>query len=364
MKSASIINVTAYHEALPKFKPLEKKTYKGYKFPSKSAGNGRGTRIMPVEPDKRKERKDDWLKIELFAPEELNDALTNFLTEIGAQGTFQESPEPQKTGVFPVSPPLETLKAFLPSDVNLEQRLSALQNYLDSLAELFPELEKPCFRTEVIHDPDWSETWKKYFKPLRVSRNIVIKPTWERFTPNGKDIVIEIDPGMAFGTGQHASTRMCLEAIEAILLEDRTFSKLHVLDVGTGTGILGIACAKLGAGQVLCVDNDGQATKIAQENVIINRVEDRVTVADRDIASLTESFSLIVANLTAKILIELYPHLIRLVSPGGHLVISGIIQQNKPDIEARFLGQRFSLRRFITEQEWICYDLKKEGSDQ
>jgi ribosomal protein L11 methyltransferase len=319
---------------------------------------------MPVEPDKERKKKDDWLKIELFAPEELNDALTNFLTEIGAQGAFQESPEPPESGVCPVPPPRETLKAFLPCDVHLEQRLTALQIYLDSLAELFPVLDKPGFRTEVIRDPDWGETWKKYFKPLRVSRNLVIKPTWERFTPNGTDIVIEIDPGMAFGTGQHASTRMCLEAIEAILLDDRTFAKGHVLDVGTGTGILGIACAKLGAGRVLCVDDDEQATKIAQENIRINRVEDRVTVDSRAIAALTEPFSLIVANLTARILIELSPHLIRLVSPGGYLVISGIIEQNKPDIEVRFLGQSISLQRLITEQEWVCYVLRKEGSDQ
>ena len=318
--------------------------------------------VMPVEPEKEKEQKDDWLKIELSAVEELNDALTNFLTEIGAQGVFQEYPEPQETGICPVSPPQETLKAFLPCDAHLEQRLAALQNYLDSLAELFPALEEPGFRTEVIHDPGWGETWKKYFKPLRVGRNIVIKPTWEPFVPSGTDIVIEIDPGMAFGTGQHASTRMCLEAIEAIRLEDRTFSTLPVLDVGTGTGILGIACAKLGAERVLCVDNDGQATKIAQENVFINRVEGRVTVADRDIASLTEPFPLVVANLTAKILCELYPHLIRLVSLGGNLVISGIIEQNKPDIEARFIGNGFSLRRLITEREWVCYILKREGS--
>jgi ribosomal protein L11 methyltransferase len=314
---------------------------------------------MPVKPDKDKKEKDDWLEIELFAAEVLNDALTNFLTEIGAQGAFQESPEPQETGVSPLSPPRETLKAFLPCDTHLEQRLAALQTYVESLAELFPEFEKPCFRTKVIRDPDWSETWKKYFKPLRVSPNLVIKPTWERFDPKGTDIVIEIDPGMAFGTGQHASTRMCLEAIEAIRLEDRTFAKWRVLDVGTGTGILGIACAKLGAGQVLCVDNDEQATKIAQENVLINRVEDRVTVTDQGIATLAEPFSLIVANLTAKILIELYPHFLRLVSPGGTLVISGIIEQNKPDIEARFLGRLFSLRRILAEREWVCYVLKK-----
>lgn len=319
---------------------------------------------MPVKPGEEKEQKGDWLKIELFAAEELNDALNNFLTEIGSQGAFQEFPEPQEAGVCPVSPQRETLKAFLPCDSHLEQRLSALQNYLDSLAELFPALEKPGFRKEVIHDPDWGETWKKYFKPLKVGRNLVVKPTWEPFIPNGKDIVIEIDPGMAFGTGQHASTGMCLEAIEAIRLEDQAFAKRHVLDVGTGTGILGIACAKLGAGRVLCVDNDEQATRIARENVSINGVEERVTVADRDIAALTESFPLIVANLTAKILIELYPHLTRLADPGGTLVLSGIIEQNKPDIEARFIGHGFSLQRLITEREWVCYILKREESGQ
>ena len=319
---------------------------------------------MPDKPGKAEAKKEEWLKIELFTPTELSDALTNFLTEIGAQGAFQESPEPQSPNDFPGITPGETLMAFLPCDANLEQRLVRLRTYLDSVAEIFPELEKPGFRTEVVRDPDWGEAWKKYFKPLRVGRNFVIKPTWERFTPKSGDIVIEIDPGMAFGTGQHASTRMCLEAIESIFIEDRAFEKPRVLDVGTGTGILGIACAKLGAERVLCVDNDSLATKIAQDNILVNRVEDHVTVAHRDIATLAEPFPLIVANLTAKILGELCPHLGRLVSPGGHLVIAGIIEQNRPDIEARFLGSSFTLDRLITEKEWGCYVLKKVGYRQ
>jgi ribosomal protein L11 methyltransferase len=227
---------------------------------------------MPEHHEKTGEKKSDWLKIEFSAPGDLIDALTNFVTEIGAKGAFQESLEPQSPNDFPEALAGETLKAFLPFDVRLEQRLASLQTYIDSLAEIFPKLEKPTFRTEVIRDPNWGEAWKKYFKPLRVSRNIVIKPTWERFAPTGRDIVIEIDPGMAFGTGQHASTRMCLEAIEEIFLKDRTFEKWRVLDVGTGTGILGIACAKLDAKRVLCVDIDQKATEIARENVLINQV--------------------------------------------------------------------------------------------
>jgi ribosomal protein L11 methyltransferase len=321
-------------------------------------------RIMPEEPGKAEEKREAWLKIELFTPTELSDALTNFLTEIGAQGAFQESPEPQSPHDFPGITLRETLMAFLPCDADLEQRLVGLRTYLDSVAEIFPELEKPGFRTEVVRDPNWGEAWKKYFKPLRVGRYFVIKPTWERFTQKRGDIVIEIDPGMAFGTGQHASTRMCLQAIESIFIEERTFEKSRVLDVGTGTGILGIACAKLGAELVLCVDNDPLATKIAQDNVLVNRVEDHVTVADCDIAALTEPFPLIVANLTAKILGELCPHLVRLVNPGGFLVIAGIIEQNRPDIEARFLGGSFTLHHLITEKEWVCYVLKKVSCRQ
>jgi ribosomal protein L11 methyltransferase len=321
---------------------------------------------MSEQHGKAGEKKGDWLKIEIFAPMEMIDALTNFVTEIGAQGAFQESLEPQSLDAqspndFPKTAFGDVLKAFLPCDVRLEQRLAALQIYIDSLAEIFPELEKPGFRTESIRDPDWGEAWKKYFKPLRVSRNIVIKPTWERFSPTGRDIVIEIDPGMAFGTGQHPSTRMCLEAIEEILLRDRTVDQWRVLDVGTGTGILGIACAKLDAAKVLCVDIDKKAVEIAGENARINQVEDRVEIRNCDVATLTEPFHLIVANITAKVLIKLRSHLIRLLRPGGYLVISGIIEQNKPDIEAHFPSDSFPVHRLITEKEWLCYVLKKEG---
>ena len=315
---------------------------------------------MPEQLGRAEEKKGDWLKIELFAPEETIDALSNFLTEIGAQGAFQESPDPQPANGFPELSAGETLKAFFPFDVRLEQRLSALQTYLDSVAEIFPELEKPDFRTEIIRDPDWGAAGKKYFQPLRAGRNIVIKPTWEPFAPTGGDIVIEIDPGMAFGTGQHPSTRMCLEAIEEILLRDRTFEKWNVLDVGTGTGILGIAAAKLDAQRVLCTDIDGKVVEIARENVLLNRVEDRVEVVNRDIAALAGPFHLIAANLTANLLVKLRPQLVRLTGPGGYLVLSGIAEQNKPDIETCFPGDSFSLCRLITEKEWVCYVLKKE----
>jgi ribosomal protein L11 methylase PrmA len=139
-------------------------------------------RIMPEQKGNAGEKREDWLKIELFAPAEMIDALSNFMTEIGSRGAYQESLESQFPNGFPEPSTGETLKAFLPVDVRLERRIASLQTYRDSLAEIFPELERPTFRTEIIRDPDWGVAWKKYFKPLRVSRNIVIKPTWERYT--------------------------------------------------------------------------------------------------------------------------------------------------------------------------------------
>ncbi|MCK9231935.1 MAG: 50S ribosomal protein L11 methyltransferase [Syntrophales bacterium] len=313
---------------------------------------------MPAKQGMTPDKRERWFKIELSTPPELVDALANYVTEIGAQGAYQEVLEPFAPNDRPAA--LDKLNAFLPVDTRLENRLARLETYLASLGKLFPEYDPVTLTTETIDDPDWGEQWKKYFKPLRVSKNIVIKPTWERFTPQGHDIVIDIDPGMAFGTGQHPSTRMCLEAMEDILLKNRSVRKARVLDVGTGTGILGIASAKLGAEAVVCVDIDRNAADIARENVRINGVEDRVKIVNRDVTTLHDPFSLIIANLTARLLVSLRSHLVSLLTPGGYLVLSGIIDQNRPEMEAHFFAPPFVSRRTITEKEWVCYVLQNE----
>jgi ribosomal protein L11 methyltransferase len=324
--------------------------------------SGQGGTKMPELTGLTGDKKGKWLKIELSVSPLLIDALSNFLTEIGIQGAFQEELLPQSQGDFGLSETREVLKAYLPFDGRLEDRIASLKTYLDSVSGLFPEMEESRLSMEIVADQDWGEEWKKYFKPLRVSKNIVIKPTWERYTPAGRDIVIEIDPGMAFGTGQHASTRMCLEAIEDILLKDRGVKKWRVLDIGTGTGILGISCAKLGAERVVCVDIDKKAAAIARENAMINNVADRVEIINRDVNTINEPFDLIVANLTAKILLRLRDHLMSLIEKDGYLVISGIVDQNKTDIESHFLKGTLSVHQIITEKEWVCYVLQRRGN--
>jgi ribosomal protein L11 methyltransferase len=314
---------------------------------------------MPSHTGKGEQKKGKWLKIELSVPSELVDAASNFVTELGAQGVYQEIIEYSFTNEFPEPSEKETLKAFFPFDKHLENCLASLKIYMESLSQLFPKLKKATLVVETVEDENWGEEWKKYFLPLRVSKNIVIKPTWERYSPAGHDIVIEIDPGMAFGTGQHPSTRMCMEALEDIILKHRTTKKLKALDVGTGTGILGIACAKLGVEKVLCVDIDKKAAEIAKENVTINQVEDKVKINNCDVFTIHESFDLIVANLTAKILIKLRTHLLSLLKKNGYMIISGIIEQNKNDMEKHFIAEPFVSTQILAEKEWVCYVLKK-----
>jgi len=305
-----------------------------------------------------------WLKVEITAPSELMDALGNFLEETGAQGVYSESIIPPGVNDFPE--PVgdeEVIKAFFPVDVRSDKRVAAIRNYLKSLEEIFPDFKPSGMVTETITDPDWGEQWKKYFKPIRVCKNIVVKPTWERYTPDSRDIIVEIDPGMAFGTGQHASTRLCMDAIEDIMLKDRSVTEWKVLDVGCGTGILGITAAKMGARDVICVDNDPKATQIAAENARINKVEEYLRILNKDAASISDSRNLIIANLTSKLLIKIHALLASLLAPEGYLIISGIIEPDMPVIEEHFCVLPLFRHNVLKEKEWVCYVLKKMPAD-
>ena len=314
---------------------------------------------MPARTEKATSGREKWLKFAITTPPEFAEGLSNFLTELGTQGVFQEELETSALTDTPEPPSKIVLNAFIPSKASDQSLIASLTTYINSLSELFPGLERPQLATEIIVDPDWEEQWKKYFKPLRVTRSIVIKPTWERYQATSRDTVIDIDPGMAFGTGQHPSTWMCLEAMEEILLKDRSFREWRVLDVGTGTGILGIAAAKLGAKSVMCVDIDPQAVEIAHQNVAVNRVGDRVVIINSDVVKIKGTFELIVANLTADALVKIKSHLVKMMEPGGYLILSGIIEQNRKDIEKAFLKDKLTTHRAITDKEWLSYVFKK-----
>lgn len=301
-----------------------------------------------------------WIEITINVCEPLADSISNFMTELGAQGFFEEFPEPDEAVDAAASRADHVVRAYLSKDAELDAALAELDAYIASLASLFPDYPQITYLTAVVDDADWAEGWKKYFKPVRVTEHIVIKPTWEPYAPAEGDVVIEIDPGMAFGTGQHPSTRMCLEALESMQMREAADDAPAVLDVGAGTGILGIAAAKLGARTVTCVDIDELAVEIAAENIRLNGVSDRITLGVDDIAMLRGTFGVVVANLTSKVLIDHRSQLEALVGPGGFLIMSGILALHREDIETCFLTEPFALQRVLTEKEWVCYILRKE----
>ena len=309
---------------------------------------------------KTKVKEQTWIKLELSVPEDLIDSVANFMMELGSQGVYEEVLVSSLDDELPEWQGNNRLYAYMPLDLQLEDKLRHLDAYLKDIADLFPDSPPVTVKRETIEDPDWEEQWKKYFKPLRVGLSIVIKPSWERYNPAGGDIVIEIDPGMAFGTGQHASTRLCIEAIEEAMRKDHTMPSWNILDVGTGTGILGIVSAKLGAAKVLCLDIDEKAVEIACENVRVNDVAHIVDVQNRQVHTLADSYDLIVANLTEKLLVKLKDTLVSLLQTQGYLIISGIITENREMIEEAFLCHPLVLHDSRVEKEWISYILRKE----
>lgn len=213
--------------------------------------------------------------------------------------------------------------------------------------------------TSPLREEDWGKNWKEHFKPIRITPRITIKPSWEEYSADDDEIIIEMDPGMAFGTGHHASTRLALAFIDTCYAQG-LFSK-RVLDVGTGTGVLGMACALFGASEVLGIDNDPDAVAAAEENVQRNRLAERMTVSGRDLATVTGPFDLVIANITSNVLTEMSELLCHRLAPAGHLILAGILKEQQEEaIRTTFTG--LGLHHLATnyQDEWASLHFCKE----
>ena len=199
-----------------------------------------------------------------------------------------------------------------------------------------------------VRDEDWAENWKEFYHPRRLTKRLVIKPTWADFQGEPGDLGMELDPGMAFGTGYHASTRLCLS-----LLEELPPAK-KVLDMGTGSGILSIAAMLLGSSGVTAVDYDPVAVKVARENLRQNRMKARVLQAE---TVPKVKYELILANLIAQVLIELAPGLIAALAPGGRIVMGGIVEERADDVLEAFSDLKLIARG--DEESWVALTLQK-----
>jgi ribosomal protein L11 methyltransferase len=295
-----------------------------------------------------------WAEIKIGIPREAGDVVANFLMEKGSSGIVFEDAE-EREG-------FEIIKAYFPYPVTLDAQ--SISRYLAAIREFYPGICPSDTEIHLIADEDWMRRWKAVFKPSRVGRRIVVKPPWIKVTSREK-IVIDIEPGMAFGTGTHPTTRLCLRALEKILTgacgPRRRGGKPvpSVLDVGMGSGILSIAAAKLGAGHITGIDVDQRAIDNASRNIRINGLMRRVRTRKVSLSRVRGEFDVVVANIDAKTIEEMRDHLMDRVGVGGALILSGLLDGEVDPVGKLFPKGSFPLAEVSVEDGWACVVLNK-----
>lgn len=292
-----------------------------------------------------------WLEVSVVTDGEAAEAVAETLQRFsGGQGVvFEQLGDPHSLDPYALEPEV-TVKIFLPAAQDSARERQRISEALYYLGRLYP-IPPPQFRE--IEEKDWANAWKSHYHPFRVGRRLWIQPSWVTGQPpNPDDILLVLDPGMAFGTGLHPTTQMCLQAEEEYVGPGMT-----VLDVGTGSGILAIAAVKLGAAGVLAIDNDEQAIEAAAVNVSHNGVEERVTSRLGMLSDLAVGhFDLVLVNILAPVIIDLLARdrLIEYVSPAGHLILSGIIDQQEAEVTAALEEHGGRVVRRETIRDWVA----------
>ena len=215
-------------------------------------------------------------------------------------------------------------------------------------------------RTRIVHEVDWAEAWKAYFPVLRVGRRLVIRPTWRRHRREPDDVVLALDPGMAFGTGLHPTTRLCLAALEGLADQGR-IEGARVLDVGCGSGILAIAALKLGASGALGVDTDPIAVESTLANARRNQLVRRFRARIGSVPSGQPPFDVVLANLIAGVLVPLAGALRDELRPGGALLASGIFVDREAEVATAFEAAGLLVRERFSEGDWVALAVVRPG---
>ncbi|MFQ5850966.1 MAG: 50S ribosomal protein L11 methyltransferase [Candidatus Binatia bacterium] len=285
-----------------------------------------------------------WLQLSVRAAPAALDIIGNFLIERGSPGVVLKGSE---------------VRAFFPSSGMASTLKRDVQQFLRGISEIFPEVTGQPLRWTVLEDKNWNDSWRRFFSPQKVAKGFLVTPPWLSTPRSAGRKVITIEPGMAFGTGTHPTTRCCLELLEEVTAW-QTREKIAALDVGTGSGILAIALAKMGVREILALDNDPIALKVAQANIRRNRVRGAVTLSNTGLKRVKGPFTIVVANLTAETIIDLAPALRKQVSRGGYLILSGILNQRIPEVVRVFVTKPFALVRQKDSKGWTTLLFIKE----
>jgi ribosomal protein L11 methyltransferase len=320
-----------------------------------------------------------WHEVTVHTTEEATEIVSHFMHECGAAGvSIEESSSNFKKmdsslGQF-YDFPLNDLplgRAVVKGYFDQTNHIHDIMNQLEkSIAQIEPDVldtGNPTITMNLVDEQDWANQWKQYFKPIIISNRLVIKPQWEEFNPNHGQIVIEIDPGMAFGTGTHASTSLCMKALEQLITGDE-----QVIDIGTGSGILAVTAAKLGARHVLAIDLDPIAVISAKSNVALNHMDHQVTVVHSNLLDVINGSSpqenslvitlpvqIAVANILAEVIVTFPSEVYRILQPGGYYITSGIILSKEAMVVDALQEQGFEITSRQHEGEWVAIIARK-----
>ena len=309
----------------------------------------------------------EWVEVSVETKTEAADLVTAAFTDIGAGGVeiddpalinayidegrwdYRDMERKPETGMVVV-------RSYLANDEELDGKVRTLKASLEYMKERGADLGTAKVSTNIRNDEDWVDNWKKYFHTDKVGKKLVIQPSWEEYEAQPDDIVLRLDPGAAFGTGTHPTTSMCLRALEELVKPDMT-----VFDVGTGSGVLAIAAAKLGASKVVAADYDATAVKSAKFNSAENGPESIIEIKQSD---LLKEFSgkakLITANLIADLVIRLFDELDDHLEKGGRLLASGIILSREEDVVAAAKLHGLFIVQRHEEKEWLALEIIRE----
>ncbi|HBX75652.1 MAG TPA: 50S ribosomal protein L11 methyltransferase [Acidaminococcaceae bacterium] len=309
-----------------------------------------------------------WLEVSIKVKQEAEEVTAEILREAGARnGVAIEDPvlyeTVRKSLPFELCDPLPeetdlsivTVTAYYPEDGELQQRLQRIEAELAAVETRIGKFRVGSTLFRKVSETDWSDEWKQYFHVTRVGKHIVVKPSWEAYEPEEDDVVLELDPGMAFGTGTHPTTCLVLEAMEKIIHPDST-----VFDVGTGSGILAMTAAKLGAKTIKAVDIDGVAVRTAKENIAKAGLADRIEVKQGDLLHGTEGQAdVIVANILADIIILLLPDIPGKLKEGGLFFASGIIENYQQDVTEAAANVGLRVKEVTRIKDWVGLLMEK-----
>lgn len=289
-----------------------------------------------------------WAQVTITTSQEASDAVANHLFERDATGI-------QIKGAPSANAPAVTLISYFPTDDLIGERVQDLREFLAGLIQVGIDTRPATVTLRSMEEDNWSEQWRSAFPPQRIGKRLVVAPTWADIVPEPHEVLIRLDPGMAFGTGQHPTTQLALELLEAALRDSDM-----VADIGTGSGILAIAAAKLGAKWVDAVDLDTTTIPIAQSNVRLNKVESVIhlhhgnglNALERQISSTSSEktgasdlpfpkYPLIVANILTKVILRMIPQCPKFLEPVGRLILSGILAPEVLQVEARLAANGF-----------------------